>query len=136
MEDLVGVRVAYPAERPRIRQRSLERVILRDESASELFERRIQDFQTAGVVGHNSRVAREHGQRGATLRAGLSERQQAGVEREIDQGRALGLGGPSRKPVEPAGDHQMHHQPQIALESQRNALPHTLDADHTTTAQS
>ncbi len=127
MEDLVGVGVADPAEGVRVGEGPLEGVVLADQRGAELVERGRVDLEAAGVVVLPGVAAEEHGERCPVLRAGLGEQQGAGREVEGGQGALGGQPGPGRLPVEPAGDHQVQDEPEVAVEADGDPLPEAAD---------
>src|SRR6185436_14232563 len=129
MQYLVGVRVADAAERARRRERALQRVILGCEPRAKLFERGIEHFEAAGILLLHVLLAAEHRQRRTPLGTGLGEREHPGVERERGEHRASPALRAGRKPVQPAGDHEMKHEPMVAFEPYGDALAHTPEPD-------
>src|SRR5207249_4593412 len=85
-EDLVGVGVADPAEEPRVGERTLERVTLRDERRTKRREVRAVQLQPARVVRADPLLAPHEVDRSAPLRARLGQHE--GARGEIERGEA------------------------------------------------
>nr|WP_293417094.1 hypothetical protein [Piscinibacter sp.] len=129
VQDLVGVRIADAAEQPRIRQRALERVVLGLQPRQEGGRLGAHHVDAAGVLRGQRVAPGEQVQRGAAFRACFGEHQRAGIELEGRQCRLrrFGAGG---QPLQPAGDHQVDDEVQLALEGDHHPLAEPLDAGH------
>ena len=135
MKNLVRVRVADPAEKMRIGEGPLERVIPPPQNVAIRLKSRRDHLQTAGVVLAQGVSAPKQVKRGPPL--GPSFGQQQGPFREIE-GRQRKLPRklrPRLLPLEPAGDHQVQHKPQVIFETERDAFsqpsnfPHLITID-------
>lgn len=90
MEDFVGVRIADAAEDGGVGKHAFEGVILGRESAREIFECRVEDFQAAALVDCKIGLRGVDMDRSAMFGAGLGEQERAIVEIE---GGEIWLGG-------------------------------------------
>jgi hypothetical protein len=129
VQDLVGVRVANPAEDARVGQHALEGVVLGREGGPERRRVRVEHLEPAGVVSAERRLAAHHVERGPLLGAGLGHDQRARREiecRQPDPARRLCA---RRLPVQPPGDHQMDDDKQLLLERDDQPLPEPTKAD-------
>jgi len=122
MQDLVGVRIADSAEDVRIGERALERVIGRAQRRRERLEGRLERLDTSRAERRQPSFACDYVERGAMLRAGLGEPQPSAIELEHREQISPARFGRRRIPVQPAGNHEMQHQPQIAGDSDRDPL--------------
>ena len=117
-----------PLSRRGIGQRALERVVLAEQGRAERLEIGIQHLEPARIVRREAGLAFDHVQRCPLLRAELGQHQRA--VRKIE----AGMGDLARElrsplaPVQPARDHQVQHQPQIAFEPDRDPLADTAQA--------
>src|SRR5579884_3219277 len=66
--------------------------------------------------------------RRAPLRSGLCQRQRAFRKIERSQVPAAGEADLRRAPVQPSGDHQMNHQPEISLQTDRDPFADVAQA--------
>src|SRR5687768_10190229 len=130
MKDLVGVCVANSAEKPRIGERSLESVILTGESRRKLIP---IDFERLGAtsveLGKRSLSSHQRNRR-ASLCAGLGENQGAIVEIKCGECHPAGDPGARLEPPEASSDHEMDHDPQITIDSYRDALSNPARLAH------
>ncbi len=122
MQNLIRVRIADPAESPRIGQSPLQCVIFRRQRLGKRCQIRIEHFDAARVERLQSLFAHHHVQRRTPLRTGFGERQSSLFK--IERGQVLA---PSQlrsrwPPVQAPGNHQVQYQPKIALEPHRDAL--------------
>src|SRR3981081_739931 len=101
MQNLVRVGVADAAEGVRIRQRSLESVILGKQALAKLLIGRLENLQSAGIVLQELAAAAKHVQRSSALGSSFGERERTGVENEVGERGSAGLARPGRKPVQP-----------------------------------
>ena len=117
MQDLIRIRVADAAEETRIGQRALQRVVLASERHVEDLESDAEHFDPARIVSRERVAAGDDVQRCAARRASFGE-QQRGVS-EIERGEAQTRGNLHARllPLKTAGDHEVDHEIQIALES-------------------
>ena len=91
-QDLVGVRVADPAEQPGIGQGALQRVVRRLQDRPEPIDGHGEHVFAAGVESAKSVFALDHVERGPPLRSGLRESQQS--VRQLEGGQRLRCGSP------------------------------------------
>src|SRR5215475_12324140 len=122
MENLVGVRVADAAEDTWIGQGALEGVVFPSQGDTERRQICVQDLEASGVVVAETGLTADQMQRRAALRArfGQNERSRREVEGgEADLARHLV---PRFSPVEPAGDHEVQDEEEIALQTDDDAL--------------
>src|SRR5439155_21011201 len=77
VQDLIGVRVADPAEEMGIGQRSLQRVVLTRERVAKPIERGVERLETAGIERRQRRLTSHELNGRALLRACLGEEQRA-----------------------------------------------------------
>src|ERR1017187_4595660 len=77
MQDLVRIGIADAAERPRIGERPLQRVILESKRLAEHRQIRYENIDAAGIERAQPLLAPHHVQRRPTLAAGLGERKRA-----------------------------------------------------------
>ena len=130
MQDLVRVRVADPAEQPRIGERALQRVILAREGGAKGCEIGGEHLEPAGVMVIEPVLASHEVKRGAPLRARL--RQHEGSRGEVERResglrRDLGAGAP---PVKSAGDHQVDDEEELPVERDHDAFSEAAQARH------
>jgi hypothetical protein len=105
--------------------------------------RSVQNFIAVGIAdaAHDARIceratARHDVHGGAPFRTGLGQHQRAGVEIDGCQLMAPGEFHAGRAPMEPAGDHQMNHDPQVAFESDRDTFSYAFEPEHAQTLES
>ncbi len=124
MQDLVRIGVADAAEDMWIGQGALQGVVADGQAARELVERRRHYVHSARIESCEPRLALGHVQGRALLRSGFGQGQAAVVEKECRESpAAIGLLRPI-EPVQPPGDHQVQHQPDVVIESDGDALAH------------
>ena len=132
VQDLVGVGVADAAEQARIGERALQRVILAARAAPRTRRgRRRARRGRRGRTRASARSPRTTWSDARRLRAGLGEQQRARVELERRERERAGQLRARRVPLQPAGDHQVDHDEQLALERDHDALAEPLDASTT-----
>src|SRR4051812_47124161 len=122
MQDLVGVCIADPAEKTRIGEGALERVVLLREALAKGIEARMFELETAHVERRERRTAFDQMERCTLARASFREREHAAREgegREEDPRRRLGI---ALEPAEPPGDHQVEYEKTLVLEREHDAL--------------
>ena len=136
MQDLVRVGVADAAERARIGERALEGVILRHVSrARNSSKRRIEHFEAAGIVpGELLRLRKHESEARRLVPASVSVKVPVSKTKEASAARFAALR-PGGEPMQPPGDHQVQHQPVIALEPERDALAHAPNDDDAAAVQ-
>src|SRR5688572_7609744 len=122
MKNLVGVRVSYSAEKTGIRERTLERVVLAPESRFELVSPDLQRLGAASVELGERILALYQRDGCAPLGAGLRQNQRTVVKVERSESEPAGKLRAGSKPAQAAGDHEVNHDPEIAIESDRDAL--------------
>ena len=123
MENLVAVGVADAAEKSRIGQRPLERVILHDETVAKNAQIDLKNFDSATVVLGQHRLAANQMHAGALLSSGFGQQERA--DREIESRQRQPGGHKGVRPVdpaEPARDHQMNDQKQRVHEFQNDTF--------------
>ena len=129
MQDLVGVRIADPAEQAGVGQCTLQRVVLAGEPLAERRELGRHHIDAARVHRVQCFAACEQMQRRATLSAGLGEQQRPAIELESRERNAARRLGAHRQPAQASRDHQMDDEEQSAVEHQHDALAEALDTD-------
>jgi hypothetical protein len=100
-----------------------------DQPRGELVAARRQHVDAAGVERAQRGASLDDMQRRAPLAAGLGQRERAAVELEEGERvarRRLAL----REPEQAAGDHQVDHDEEVAVERDHDALADPLDALH------
>lgn len=133
MEDLVRVRVPDAAERARVGERALERVILALQRGGEGVAVDLEGLEAAGGERLQTGLADNEVECGAALGAGFGEPEEAGIEGEHCEQIATAELGRGGVPMQPAGDHQMEDEPEVAVETDRDALAEAVDVSHHTT---
>ena len=133
MQDLVGVRVADPAEDVRIGQRALERVVLLPQAAGKGRQIGGQHLEPLRIERGERRFAAHEMNRCLPLRSRLGEHH--GPRRKVERGQTdlPGYRGADVPPPQPARNHQVHHDEQFVRERKDDALPHPAQPDHLTT---
>ena len=129
VEDLVGVSVADAAEEPRVGERALQRVVLGEERGAEGGEVGCQHLDAARVERAQPVLAGDDVQRGALARARFGHEQRAGRELERGEPDFARDGRATRPPAQAAGDHQMEHEEELALERDHDALAEPARGD-------
>ena len=129
VQDLVGVGVADAAEEARIGERALERVVLGDEARR---ERRasvaaITSMPPASSAASAARPATTCSDARRCLPASVRASVPLSNSKKASALRAGLLAG--REPAQPAGDHQVDDEEELALEREDDALAEPLDAD-------
>src|SRR6266849_280492 len=125
MQDLVRVRVADATEYARIGKSPLERAVFGGKRSAKRAEVAREDVDSSRVDGTQALLAYEDVQRCAVLCAGFGEHQRAAGKIEGRQISAASQLCRAGTPVQPAGDHQVQDQPEVAIHSNRDALPDT-----------
>src|SRR5260370_20307320 len=116
-ENLVGVGVADAAEQSRIGARALQCVVGGRQRLAELMEIGVEHFQSARSQRIQPCIAGYDIQRRASFRSRFRQQQTAVREiegRKTARPRHFDTTG---APVQPPGDHEVQHQPQIVFES-------------------
>src|SRR5512132_1977477 len=130
MEYLVGVGVAYPAEKARVGERPLKGVILLNQPLSEFHQIRLEDFESSSPE-LLERLFTAHQPEGRTpLRARLGKNQRAIREIECGQTNFPGHFPSGGDPAEPPGNHEMDYEKEILFELHDDALPHSPHTKH------
>lgn len=101
-----------------------------DERSPERVEIGFQHLQAAGIVSCQRGCSLDNVQCGPFLRAGLRERQRAGGKVEGGEAELARDFGAVWLPMETAGDHQVEHREEVALEADHDALAEALQALH------
>src|SRR5215213_7949222 len=127
MEDLIGVGVSDYAKQCRVSQRTLESVVLAQQALREFFQRAFERLQAAATDLLEILFASHDIKRCAPCGARFRENQGAVIEIECSESHFSGNLASGCEPLEAARDHQMDHDPEICLESQRNALSNPLN---------
>jgi hypothetical protein len=122
VEDFVGVGVADTADEAGIGESALEGAVFSREGGAEAGEVRGEDFDAAGIEVVKGLLAADEMERSAALGAGFREDERTGGEIEGGEGVASGEFGLGRAPVETAGDHEVKNQPEIAFNTDGDAL--------------
>src|SRR6266446_2404257 len=125
MQNLVGIRIPDSAEYMRVSQRALQRMVLLAQRRSKGQQIDFERFDSSGAERTQPLLAVSDVKRGAMLRAGLGELQRAVVELEGGERFFSSLLIFRRFPVKPPCDHQMQHQPDFALETDRNPFSYS-----------
>src|SRR5258708_36714023 len=116
------MRVADATKYAWIGQGSLERAVFGSECVAKAVDLTRENFDSSRINRMQALLAGENVQRRAALRAGFGEDQRAA--RKIESRKTL----PARQlclrrpPVQTPRNHQVQHQPQIALHSNRDAF--------------
>ena len=129
MQDLVGVRVADAAQQLRIGQRALERVVALREPLRERRKVEWRDLESAAIVLGERRFAVDDVERRAALAARLGQRQRSRCKLERCEHRPSRTFRTRLVPVQPAGDHEVQDQPEIACEADRDTLAEPPQCD-------
>src|ERR1019366_1401725 len=106
----------------RIRESALESTVLLGKRGTKTGQVSREDFNTAGIDGEQTLFAAQDVQRGTALGAGLSQHQRTVVKVEGCQPIAAGKLGLRRLPMQAAGNHEVEHQPQVAVDADGDAL--------------
>ena len=130
MQNLIRVRVPDAAQDPRIRQGAFERTILRHQPLPELGQRARHDVDPARIHRRQLREPRHHVERSPPLRASLGHRQGAMLKVERRKSSLARQLRSHLLPVQPPGDHQVQHRPQVVLKPDRNPLAHPAQLPH------
>src|SRR6185312_17320888 len=108
----------------RIRERALQRVVLRRERSRKLLQRRPQRLDAAGVVSGQRLASVDDLNRRSFFRAGFGEKQRAVRKRKRREqylaAEADFLTGLA--PSQSSGDHQMNHQKEVRVELEDDAF--------------
>ncbi len=104
-------------------------MIFRREHAAEGIEVAGEDVDSASIERRQVLFAADQMQRRPALAAGLSEDQ--GAIREVERGQILAAAqlGFARAPMQPPGNHQVQHDPEIIFETNGNALADSAQPD-------
>src|ERR1035438_5335283 len=105
-------------------------MILESKRLAEHRQIRRENIDAAGIERAQRFLAPHHVQRRAALAASLGERKRAVREFERREVLAPSQFRPRRTPVQPAGDHQVQHQPDIAFHAHRDALADAAQPAH------
>ena len=128
VQDLVGVRVPDPGEEPGVGERALERVALARQRRAEGGEIGVERLEPAAIERGERGGAADEVERRAPLRARLGEHERALREVERGEPDAAGELRVRLAPVEPARDHEVDHEEEVALEREDDALAHAAHA--------
>src|SRR3954469_20147241 len=123
MEDFVRIRIPDAGEKMRVGEGALDGVVLLFQLFTEERQRRSKDVDSAGIHGAESGFALHEVQGGAALGAGLGQREVAAIE--LEDGKALALA----VPLQPARDHEVDHQEEIAFEREDDPLAEAAQAN-------
>jgi hypothetical protein len=82
VQNLVGIGVANAREKPRIRERALQGVVLAFEPIGKCGKVRFLDLEATGVEAREHRSIRDKVQRRSPFRSRFGERKRAGIEFE------------------------------------------------------
>src|SRR5215470_5176525 len=116
-QNFVGVGVADAAEKTWVGEGALQGVICGQQNGGELHRVGLENLNATGIQLAKSGLARNHMERGAFLGAsfGPEKRSNGKVKRrEATWRRDFHAAGP---PVEPARNHQMQNEPEVAFEA-------------------
>lgn len=130
VEDLVGVGITDAAEEMRIGERALDGVPFAREERPKFVERCIEHVDSAWIERVEIRFTSHEMDRRASFRSRLGEQKRAVAEVERGKakpGRNLRA---RREPLQPAGDHQMNDDEEIAVERDDDALADALQPNH------
>jgi hypothetical protein len=118
------------ADDARICQRPLQGAVFPDQRGAEAFRIGGKNVNAARVHGEQAGLSCHHVERCPPPGAGLGERERA--RREIESRQILPAleNGVNRLPMQPAGDHQVQHQPEVAFQADRDALSHPPQLPH------
>ncbi len=127
VQNLVGVGVADAADEPRIGEGTLEGSVFKSERRAKAVEICRKDLDAAGIDRLKGLFAAKDVERSAALAARLGEDEGAG--REVKGGEVLPACqlGLRRAPVEAASDHEMQHEPKIAVDADRDTFADAAD---------
>ena len=125
VENLVRVRVPDSADDAGIRQRPLQSPVFTDQRRAEAGQIGRENIDASRVHGEQAGLARHHVERCPPLAAGLCERERSRREIESRQILAPPEGRVGRPPMQAAGDHQVQHQPEVAIQADGDALSHS-----------
>src|SRR5689334_20721773 len=122
MEDLIGVGVADTTDQARIGERALQRVILCAERVAERGCMRIENLDASRIDRFEHAGSTQDVDGRPVPLARLCHGERAG--REIQSCEVLPPGELHlwRPPMQPAGDHQVDHEPEITFEADRDPL--------------
>ncbi len=129
VQDLVGVGVAHAADEARIGEGALEGAVFLGEGGAEACEIGGEDLDAAGIDRAQALFAAHYVEGGAALAAGFGKGEGSAGEVEGGEGVAAGEFGLGGLPVEASGDHEVEYQPEIAFDTDGDALADAADGD-------
>ena len=113
-----------------IRQCPLQSPVLTAQRGAEAGQIGRESVYASRVHGEQAGPARHHVERCPPLGAGLRERERSRREIESRQVLAPLEGRVGRLPMQAAGDHQVQHQPEVAIQADGDALSHSPQFAH------
>src|SRR5712664_12586 len=122
MQDLIRIRVADATQYARIGQRPLQRAVFGRKRVSKGVEIARENLDSSRVDRTQTLLASENMQRCAVLCARFRKRKRAADKIKGCQTLAACQLCSSGLPVQPAGNHQVQHQPEVAFDSNRDSL--------------
>ena len=120
MEDLIGVCVPDSAEQPRVRERTLQRVIFASELTRKSRFVNLERLKSAAVEFGQRLLASNEGYRCPALRSCFGENQRTVLEIECCQPQPARNLRSRIEPTESSGDHQMNDDPHITIQTDAN----------------
>ena len=130
MQDLIGIRIADPAEDPGVGERALQRMILSRYRSNEGFRLGLGDLQPPRILIAQPLAPTDDVQGGTFLGPCLGENERAVLELERCEQLTPATPRQLIAPLKATRNHQMEHEPEFPLEPNRNSLTDALEPQH------
>src|SRR5262245_4344904 len=130
MEYFIGVRISNSAKEARVRQHTLQGMVLSRQCVTKFLDRRIKHLERSTIERSNVALAPDNIKGRPFLRARLCQQKGAARKIECSKSKLAGNLGAALFPLKPSGYHQVEDEEEFVIEFEHNLFTEPAKLDH------